>query len=135
MGTTVIVWQYPKCSTCRKALKWLQEHAVAADVRDIVVAPPSARILRDLLRRSGLPVARFFNTSGESYRAGGFKERLKAMSEGEALAALAADGKLIKRPLIDAGDTVLVGFDETAYGQRLKARNTGPGKQSGARSR
>ena len=134
MATTVTVWQYPKCSTCRKALKWLQEHEVAAEVRDIVGAPPSAKTLRDLLRRSGLPIARFFNTSGESYRAGGFKERLKTMSEAQALTALAADGKLLKRPLIDAGETVLVGFDEAAYAERFKAGGKGTGRRSGARA-
>jgi arsenate reductase len=113
MATTV--WQYPKCSTCRKALKWMSDHGVKVDARDIVTSPPTAATLRDLLRRSGLPLARFFNTSGESYRAGGFKERLKTMSEAEALRALAADGKLIKRPLVDTGAAVLVGFDEEAY--------------------
>jgi arsenate reductase len=115
----VAVWQYPKCSTCRKALKWLTEHAVAFDATDIVLEPPPAAKLRDLWKRSGLPIARFFNTSGESYRAGGFKEKLKTMSDAEALAALAADGKLIKRPLVDAGEAVLVGFDEAAYQQAL----------------
>jgi arsenate reductase (glutaredoxin) len=109
------VWQYPKCSTCRKALQWLHERGVAVDTPDITKTPPSASKLRELWKRSGLPMARFFNTSGESYRAGGFKEKLKTMSEGEALAALAADGKLIKRPLVDTGTAVLVGFDEDAY--------------------
>jgi arsenate reductase len=112
---TPTVWQYPKCSTCRKAIKWLQERGVKATTPDITATPPSASKLRELLKRSGLPIARFFNTSGESYRAGGFKEKLKTISEGEALAALAADGKLIKRPLIDTGTAVLVGFDEDAY--------------------
>jgi len=109
------VWQYPKCSTCRKALKWLGERGVAVETPDITKTPPSASKLRELLKRSGLPIARFFNTSGESYRAGGFKEKLKTLSEGEALAARAADGKLIKRPLVDTGTAVLVGFDEGAY--------------------
>jgi arsenate reductase len=109
------VWQYPKCSTCRKALKWLHERGVESETPDITKTPPSASKLRELLKRSGLPVARFFNTSGESYRAGGFKDKLKTMSETDALAALAADGKLIKRPLIDTGTAVLVGFDEDAY--------------------
>jgi len=116
------VWQYPKCSTCRKALKWMTDHGVAFDATDIVAKPPSAAKLRDLYERSGLPIARFFNTSGESYRAGGFKEKLKTMSEAQALAALAGDGKLIKRPLVDTGQAVLVGFDEAAYAQ------TFPGK-------
>jgi arsenate reductase len=115
----IAVWQYPKCSTCRKALKWMADHAVAFEATDIVARPPSATKLRDLWKRSGLPIARFFNTSGESYRAGGFKEKLKTMSDAEALAALAADGKLIKRPLVDTSDTVLVGFDEAAYQQAL----------------
>ncbi len=109
------VWQYPKCSTCRKALKWMTDHDVAFDATDLVAKPPSATKLRELWRRSGLPIARFFNTSGESYRAGGFKEKLKTMSDAEALVALAADGKLIKRPLVDTGAAVLVGFDEAAY--------------------
>lgn len=120
---TAAVWQYPKCSTCRKALKWMSEHQVAFDATDIVVKPPSASKLRDLWKRSGLPIARFFNTSGESYRAGGFKEKLKTMSDAEALAALAADGKLIKRPLVDTGDAVLVGFDESAYKETLSSKS------------
>ena len=115
-ASTSTVWQYPKCSTCRKALKWLQAHGVRGrEPRHRGDAARRWPSLRDLFKRSGLPIARFFNTSGESYRAGGFKERLKTMSEAEALAALAADGKLIKRPLVDTGDAVLVGFDETAY--------------------
>ena len=114
-GAKITVWQYPKCSTCRNALKWLAAKGVAFQSIDLVAAPPSASKLRDLWKRSGLPLAKFFNTSGESYRAGGFKEKLKTMSDAEALAALAADGKLIKRPLVDAGKTVLVGFDEEAY--------------------
>jgi len=111
----ITVWQYPKCSTCRNALKWLTAKGVAFQPIDLVATPPSASKLRDLWKRSGLPLAKFFNTSGESYRAGGFREKLKTMSDAEALAALAADGKLIKRPLVDAGKTVLVGFDEEAY--------------------
>lgn len=115
----VAVWQYPKCSTCRKALKWMAQRGVPFEATDIVLQPPPAAKLRDLWKRSGLPIARFFNTSGESYRAGGFKEKLKTMSDAEALAALAADGKLIKRPLVEAGEAVLVGFDEAAYQQTL----------------
>ena len=112
---TVHVYHYPKCSTCRKALKWLDQHGVAYRSTDLVDKPIALAKLKDLLKRSELPLARFFNTSGESYRAGGFKDRLKTMSEAEALAALAKDGKLVKRPIVDAGKTVLVGFDERAY--------------------
>jgi len=105
------VWQYPKCSTCRKALKWLGDHDVSVQAIDIVSSPPAVAKLRELWKRSGLPLAKMFNTSGESYRSGDFKNRLATMSEVEALAALASDGKLIKRPLIDAGSAVLVGYD------------------------
>lgn len=112
---SVHVYHYPKCSTCRKALKWLDAHRVAYEATDLVASPPSAAKLADLHERSKLPIARFFNTSGESYRAGGFKEKLKTLSLRDALAALARDGKLVKRPIVDAGKIVLVGFDEDAY--------------------
>ncbi len=115
----MIVYQYPKCSTCRNALKWLEGHHIAHDKIDLVAAPPPLPTLRDLWQRSGLPLAKFFNTSGESYRAGGFKERLPKMSEADALAALAKDGKLIKRPIVDAGKKVLVGFDADTYKKAL----------------
>ena len=118
----ITVYQYPKCSTCRNALRWMGQHDVAHEAVDLVAHPPSAATLRDLWRRSGLPIARFFNTSGESYRAGNFKARLPALSEAEALAALAADGKLIKRPIVDTGKKVLVGFDAEAYAETLKSR-------------
>jgi arsenate reductase (glutaredoxin) len=109
------VFQYPKCSTCRKAIKWLAGRGIAYDQTDLVATPPNLTTLRDLHKRSGLPIARLFNTSGESYRAGKFKERLAKMTDAEALAALAADGKLIKRPILDVGSSVLVGFQEEAY--------------------
>ena len=118
----ITVYQYPKCSTCRNALRWLGAHGIAYRAIDLVATPPSRQALRDLLRRSGLPIARFFNTSGESYRAGDFKARLATLSEAEALEALASDGKLIKRPLIDAGDAVLVGYDEQRLGATFAAR-------------
>lgn len=114
------VYQYPKCGTCRKALKWLDGRGVKYAATDLVASPPSATALRDLFRRSGLPIAKLFNTSGESYRAGNWKERLKATSEADALAALAADGKLIKRPIVDTGAAVLVGFDEEAYAAAIR---------------
>jgi arsenate reductase len=109
------VYQYPKCNTCRKALKWLDDHGVEYEKTDLVETPISVTKLKDLLKRSGLPVARFFNTSGESYRAGGFKDLLKAMNPSDAVAALSKDGKLVKRPILDTGNTVLVGFNETDY--------------------
>jgi arsenate reductase (glutaredoxin) len=112
---SVRVFQYAKCSTCRKALKWLEAKGVAYEAIAIVENPPSAATLRELHKRSGKPIAKFFNTSGESYRNGNFKEKLAKMSEAECFAALAKDGKLIKRPLLDAGTAVLVGFDEAEY--------------------
>jgi arsenate reductase (glutaredoxin) len=111
------VYQYPKCSTCRKALAWLDDHGVEYTKSDLVSERISLAKLKEIHRRSGLPVGRFFNTSGESYRAGKFKDRLPAMSEEDALRALAADGKLVKRPIVDAGTTVFVGFDAEAFGR------------------
>jgi arsenate reductase (glutaredoxin) len=113
------VYQYPKCSTCRKALKWLDEHDMTYKASDLVTTPISASKLRDLHKRSGLPLKRFFNTSGESYRIGQFSSKLADMTDAEAIAALAADGKLVKRPILDAGDKVLVGFDAEAYQEAL----------------
>jgi arsenate reductase (glutaredoxin) len=114
-----LVFQYPKCSTCRKALAYLNEQGAAYTSVDIVQKPPSRAQLAAALEQSGLPVKRFFNTSGQSYREGKFGERLPTMKVGEALDALAADGKLIKRPLILGGDFVLVGFDEDEYAARF----------------
>jgi arsenate reductase len=113
------IYQYPKCSTCRKAIKWLDGKGVSYEKTDLVATPPSLSALRDLFKRSGLPINKLFNTSGESYRNGNFKQRLATMSESEALAALASDGKLIKRPIVDTGEAVLVGFDEKAYARTI----------------
>ena len=115
------VYQYPKCSTCRNALRWLDAHGVPYERVDIVASPPSVAQLAQVLERLGLPVTRLFNTSGQSYREGNYKERLKQLSVEEALAELAADGKLIKRPLLISGEQALVGFDATAYAKTLGA--------------
>lgn len=112
----VKVYQYSKCSTCRKALKWLDAHRVGYDSVDIVTAPPKkAELLRAI--KSGVPLKKLFNTSGQSYREGGWGEKLTKVTQAQALDALAADGKLIKRPFILDGEKVLVGFDEAAYGE------------------
>ena len=113
------IWSYPACSTCKRALKWLDGHGIAPEVIHIVDSPPDRALLEDLWRRSGLPLKKLFNTSGQSYRQGDFSARLPRMTDGEALDALAADGKLIKRPVLDAGATVLVGFREEVYGDAL----------------
>ena len=111
------VYHYPQCSTCKKALKWLAAHDVSVELIDIVKHPPSKRDLREALAE--LPLKKLFNTSGVSYREGKFGERLAKMSEAEALDALAADGKLIKRPFLLGKGLVLVGFDEAAYRSNL----------------
>lgn len=118
------VYQYPKCSTCRSALRWLDAHSVSYESVDIVQSPPTTQLLAQVLQRSGLPLPKLFNTSGQAYRDGNFKQRLVTLSESEALAALAHDGKLIKRPLVIARDVALVGFDPKAYDavlQQLRA--------------
>ncbi len=122
------LYQYPKCSTCRKAVQWLQQQRVPFEVVDLVAQPIAAGKLIELRERSGLPLTRFFNTSGESYRAGGFKDRLKNMTDAEAVGALAADGKLVKRPILDTGSTVLVGFDEAAYARALPGADKAPAR-------
>lgn len=115
----VKVYQYPKCGTCRKALKWLDARGIAYQSIDIVERPPAKATLKQLIQRSELPLRKWFNTSGQSYRQGGFKEKLERMSEAQAVDALASDGKLIKRPVVVGDDFVLVGFDEAAYAKRL----------------
>jgi len=117
--SSVTLYHYPNCSTCKKARKWLDARSIGVQLVDIVKSPPSVEELRRLFEASGLPLSKFFNTSGQSYRNGGFKDRLKTMSEDEQLAALSADGKLIKRPLLDAAEVVLVGFREQAYEEEL----------------
>ncbi|MGH7272796.1 MAG: Spx/MgsR family RNA polymerase-binding regulatory protein [Polyangiaceae bacterium] len=113
------VYQYPKCSTCRKALQFLDAHGVQYTKSDLVAEPIALAKMKDLHRRSGLPLSRMFNTSGESYRAGDFKNRMRAMTEAEALQALASDGKLVKRPIVDTGTLVLVGFDAKELEERF----------------
>lgn len=113
------LYHYPKCGTCRKARAFLDQHGIAYTHSDLVAEPIDAKRLKDLYRRSGLPLARFFNTSGESYRNGGFKHRIKQLNEADLLLALSKDGKLVKRPILDAGSFVLVGFDAQRYAERL----------------
>lgn len=116
---TTRVFHYKNCNTCRKALDFLDRQEVAYQPIDIVTAPPSTKELKRVLAVTGLPLRKLFNTSGQSYREGNWGERLKTISEADALAALAADGKLIKRPVVLGTDFALVGFDETAYRERF----------------
>ena len=111
---------YPRCATCQKAKKWLDGHGVEYDFRDIREDNPTESELRDWHARSGLPLKRFFNTSGLQYKALDLKNRLPEMSEDERFALLASDGMLVKRPLLIADDLVLVGFKEAEYLQMMK---------------
>lgn len=111
----LVVYQYPNCSTCKKALTWLRAHALAFESIDLVASPPSAVVLERAATLAGLPVRKLFNVSGVSYRAGGFQTKLATMTDAQALAALAADGKLIKRPLVVGPRIALVGFDPDAW--------------------
>jgi arsenate reductase len=113
------VYHYPNCSTCKKALKWLSAHGIEVELIDIVKKPPSKAELREALKSAGIPLRKLFNTSGASYRDGGFGARLPDMSEAEAVEALAQDGKLIKRPLLLGKGVALVGFDEAAYSKQF----------------
>ena len=107
--------EYPKCTTCRKAKKWLEDHSVSFTDRDIREDNPSADELKQWQQRSGLPLKRFFNTSGMLYREMGLKDKLGGMSEEEQLELLASDGMLVKRPLLITGEKVLAGFREKEW--------------------
>ncbi len=110
---------YPKCSTCKKAQDWLDQRKIPYELRMIREERPSAEELRTWHARSGLPLRRFFNTSGLQYKALHLKERLPLMSEEEQLDLLASDGMLVKRPLLVSEKYVLVGFREAEYEERL----------------
>ena len=110
---------YPKCTTCQKAQRWLDDHGVAYTLRHIKEDKPTAEELAAWYRTSGLPLRKFFNTSGLLYKSLGLKEKLPQMSEQEMLALLATDGMLVKRPLLIGEDFVLVGFKETEWQKRL----------------
>ena len=114
-----IVLCYDKCSTCQKALKWLYEQGADFSVRPIKEQKPSAEELAAWKEKSGLPLRRFFNTSGMLYRELGLKDRLPTMSEAEQLALLASDGMLVKRPLLVTEDRVFPGFRETEWREIL----------------
>jgi arsenate reductase len=113
------VFHYPKCSTCRKALKWLDEHAIEHTRVDIVEHPPTAAKLDKAMKLAGVELRKLFNVSGQSYREGGWKDKLATIGKAEALAALAADGKLIKRPLVLGSDFALIGFDADGWASKL----------------
>ena len=107
--------EYPKCSTCRRAKKYLEDKGIEFQDRHIVEENPTEEELTEWIRMSGLPAKRFFNTSGMKYRELGLKDRLPDMSEEEQIRLLAGDGMLVKRPLLIDGERVLVGFKEKEW--------------------
>ncbi|MBR6781097.1 MAG: arsenate reductase family protein [Clostridia bacterium] len=111
---------YPKCTTCQKAKKWLEENDIPFVLRDIKTQNPSAEELSEWHTKSGLPLKKFFNTSGLLYKSMELKTKLPDMTEQEMIALLASDGMLVKRPLLVGDDFVLVGFKESAWTEQLK---------------
>ena len=111
---------YPKCSTCQKARKWLEGQGKDFTVRDIKADNPTESELRQWHEKSGLPLKKFFNTSGNSYKNLGLKEKLPTMSDDEQITLLATDGMLVKRPLLVTETRVLTGFKETEWSEALK---------------
>lgn len=111
--------EYPKCSTCRKAKNWLDEHKIIYTDRHIVEDNPTYEELKKWYDKSGLPLKKFFNTSGLIYREMQLKDKLDSMSEEEQLKLLASNGMLVKRPVIVDGDTVLTGFKEAEWTEKL----------------
>lgn len=107
--------EYPKCTTCKKAKKYLQEKGLELEERHIVENNPTAEELKKWIEMSGYPVKKFFNTSGMKYRELGLKDKLPEMSDEEKIELLATDGMLVKRPILIDGDRVLVGFREKEW--------------------
>lgn len=117
---SVLFIEYPKCTTCQKAKKWLDDAGVTYEDRHIKENNPTAEELRKWHKISGLPLKKFFNTSGLLYKSMALKDKLPSMSEDEQYELLATDGMLVKRPLIISEDFVLVGFKEAEWEARLK---------------
>ena len=110
---------YPKCTTCQKAKKWLDDNKIEYELRDIKEDNPSLEELTAWYKTSGLPLKKFFNTSGLLYKSMELKDKLPTMSEEEQLKLLATDGMLVKRPLVIGKDFVLVGFKESEWSEKL----------------
>lgn len=110
---------YPKCTTCQKAKKWLESQGIAYTERNIAEENPTYAELKEWYKKSGLPLKRFFNTSGLLYKSMQLKDKLPEMSEEEQLKLLATDGMLVKRPLVVDGDNVLTGFKEAEWAEKM----------------
>ena len=111
---------YSKCTTCQKAQKWLDDNKIEYEFRDIKLDNPTLDELTEWHKKSGLPLKKFFNTSGLLYKSLDLKNKLPAMTDDEMLALLASDGMLVKRPLVIGENFVFVGFKETEWGMNLK---------------
>ena len=107
--------EYPKCSTCKKAKKWLEENNVSYEDRNIVEETPTVQELKEWIKKSGIETKKWFNTSGMKYRELNLKERLPSMSDEEKIELLASDGMLIKRPLLISDKVICVGFKEDKW--------------------
>lgn len=115
----MIFLQYPKCTTCKKAKKWLDDHNITYEDRNIKEMNPSAEELKEWYSKSGVDIKKFFNTSGNLYKDMHLKDKLPDMELEEKLALLATDGMLVKRPIIVDGDLVLTGFKENEWEERI----------------
>ena len=111
---------YPKCSTCQRARKWLEDNGIEFEIRDIKLDKPTLDELSAWFKASNLPLKKFFNTSGLLYKSLELKSKLSTMTEEEMLRLLASDGMMVKRPLIICDDLVLVGFNENVWNEKLK---------------
>ena len=118
-GESMQLLQYQKCSTCKKAVEWLKENYIPYEDRSIKEQNPTEEELKQWYQKSGLPLKRFFNTSGNLYKELQLKDKLPDMSEEEQLKLLATDGMLVKRPLVVGEDFVLVGFKEAEWKEKL----------------
>ena len=111
---------YPKCTTCQRAKKWLDDNKIEYELRDIKLDNPTLKELTEWYKKSGLPLKKFFNTSGLLYKSLDLKNKLPTMTENEMLTLLATDGMLVKRPIIIGADFVIVGFKEVEWNTILK---------------
>lgn len=116
----MLVLVYHKCSTCQKALKWLDEHKIFLEERPIIEENPTYEELKEWYEKSGMPLKKFFNTSGMLYKQMNLKDKLPEMSEDEQLKLLATDGMLVKRPLVVGEDFVLTGFREKEWEEKIR---------------
>ena len=110
---------YPKCTTCQRAKKWLDDNKIEYELRDIKLDNPTLEELTEWYKKSGLPIKKFFNTSGLLYKSLDLKNKLPEMTEDEMLKLLATDGMLVKRPLLIGDDFVLVGFKEVEWAEKF----------------